>query len=268
MATVKEAVQLLKDFAPEEHQYKKEYDNIGLMVGDENAQVNKIMCCLDVTEDVIDEAIESGANLIIGHHPFIYYPIKNINTNTVQGRKILKAVKNDIAIYAAHTNLDFVKDGINDYMCAMLGLRNLVPLDPYIDADAGFGRVGELSNKIYCSAFKAEIEKVFQDKYVRLIGDPKAQVKRVAVINGGGGGELSYVDMALSMGADCLITGDVKHHVAVYAKENNLVLIEPQHYTMEHAYISRLVQVLKIEAKSSKLNIEILQSLREKNPRA
>lgn len=265
--TVKEALELLQGFAPEEYEYKKEYDNIGLTCGRYDAEVTKILCCLDVTEKVLNEAVAEGVQLIISHHPMIWRPIRNIRGDDVLGRKLLKAMEHNIAIYAAHTNLDFCPDGINDYIADQLGLRNIVPLEPYGDERAGLGRVGELANKVFITVLKGEVETVLKDRYVRIVGEPYAQVKRIAVINGAGGGETAYVDMALKAGADCLITADVKHHVAVYAADAGLTLIEPQHFTMEHAYISRLVQILKIEAKSHKTDLEIIQAVSEVNPR-
>lgn len=265
--TVGEAVAILRDFAPEEYGYKKEYDNIGLILGDESKPVTRILCCLDVTMRVIDEAISLGAELIFSHHPMIWNPISRITSDTVLGRKLLKAAEHGIAVYAAHTNLDFVRDGINDYVASLLGLHNVTSLEPYIDDETGYGRVGDLANKVYCSVFKGEVESVLHDNYVRTVGEPYAQVKRVAVINGGSGGDTKYVDMALKAGADCLVTADVKHHVAMYALESGITLIEPQHFTMEHCYIARLVQNLKIEAKARKADVEIVQSQIEHNPR-
>lgn len=265
--TVGHALAMLRDFAPEEYYFKEEYDNIGLILGDENNPVSKILCCLDVTERVIDEAIAGGYELIVSHHPMIYNPIYSVTSKDVVGRKLIKAAEHKIAIYAAHTNLDFVKDGINEFVAAQLGLRNPEFLHPYADGGVGFGRVGDLANKVYVTVLKGEVETVLRDNYVRIIGDEYALVKRIAIINGGGGGDTKYVDMALKMGADCLITADVKHHVAMYAFENGLTVIEPQHFNMEHCYISRLVQILKIEAKARKINLEITQSVREVNPR-
>lgn len=267
MATVGEIINTLRNFAPEDFQFKSEYDNVGLMLGDERATVTKVMCCLDVTANVINEAASEGAELIISHHPLIWSPLRSITADTVDGRKILAAAKAGISVYSSHTNLDFVKDGINDFVAFSLGLRNIEPLDAYISDEEGFGRVGNLSNKVYCTVLKGEVESLLKDNYVRIIGEPLAQVKRIAVINGGSGGDTKYIDMALKANADCLITADVKHHVAVYARECGLTVIEPQHFTMEHIYISRLVQILKIEAKSNKLNVEILQSSSENNPR-
>ncbi|MCL2797272.1 MAG: Nif3-like dinuclear metal center hexameric protein [Firmicutes bacterium] len=267
MATVEQVIGMLKDFAPEEHAFKEEYDNVGLLFGDKTAPVTKLVVALDATEAVIDEAVTLGAELIVSHHPFIYCPVKRINAEDIIGRKILKAAKAGINIYSAHTNLDFVKDGINDFLAVSLNLREIKPLTPYISEQAGFGRVGELQSKVFCSVLKGEVEMLLSDMHVRVIGDLTAQVKRVAIINGGGGGDTKYIDMALSAGADCLITADVKHHVAVYAREAGLTVIEPQHFNMEYAYLSRLCRILKIEAKSRKTKIEILQSQAETNPR-
>lgn len=265
--TVEKALSLMRGFAPEEYQYKEEYDNIGLIVGRPENTVTKILVCLDVTDKVIDEAIREGAQLIISHHPMIWAPVKNIRGDNVLGRKLLNLIEHKIAVYAAHTNLDFVRDGVNDFAAAQLGLRNVRPLEPYIDEEQGFGRVGELANKVFITVLKGEVESVFNDRFVRILSEPYAQVKKIAVINGAGGGDTKYVDMALQAGADCLITADVKHHVAVYAADAGLAVIEPQHYAMEHAYIARLVQTLRIEAKSNKVNVEVVQAESESCPR-
>ncbi len=267
MSKIKDVIDIMKQIAPEEFAYNKEYDNIGLIVGDPEAEVERVLCCLDVTDNVLDEAVKVGANMIISHHPMIFRPIKNISAADSQGRKIIKAIQKGIAIYAAHTNLDFVRDGINDFLANALGLMDIKPLDPYIDDTAGFGRVGNLSVRTNCMALKAEVKALLKDDYVRIVGEPNREVKRIAVINGAGGGDISYVDMAMQAGADCLITADVKHHVAVYAYDNKITIIEPQHFTMEHAYIIRLVKILKMECVARKIKLEILQSATEVNPR-
>ena len=265
--TVGEVMEIMSSLAPAEYEYTQDYDNIGLLLGDKNALVERVLCCLDVTERVIDEAASLGARLIISHHPMIYGSISRITADDVLGRKILKAAHYGISVFAAHTNLDFAPGGINDYVARLIGLINIKPLLLYNDGKAGFGRVGDLTSSVYCSVLKGEVESVLRDSCVRMAGEPYAQVSRVAVINGGGGGDVKYVDAAIAAGADCLITADVKHHVAMYAFENGVTLIEPQHFTMEHCYISRLVQNLKLEAKARKAEIDIVQSRSEQNPR-
>lgn len=267
MARVKDIVSLLNNVAPETNVLKDEYDNVGLLVGRADAEVKRVLCCLVATEEVISEAGELGVQLIVAHHPMIYAPVKSVTDNDVTGRKILAAIERGIAVYAAHTNLDFSGGGINDFTAQLLGLLDVSVMQPYISDHEGLGRVGNLSGKMYAAVLKGQVENLFKDKYVRIIGEPYEYVSRVAIINGGGGGSTDYVDMALKSGADCLITADVKHHVAVYAKENGLTVIEPQHYTMEHCYITRLVQILKLEALSAKLDVEIIQSSKDINPR-
>lgn len=267
MAKVKDVMAVMRKIAPEEYCFKEEYDNIGLIVGDENADVKKVLCCLDVTNAVLEEAVKIHADMIVSHHPMIFYPIKNVTTSDVQGAKIFTAIKNGISIFAAHTNLDFVRDGINDFVAAGLGLMNIHTIYPYVNESEGLGRIGSLSTKQCCTALKSELETLLKDHYIRIVGEPFSEVMHIAVINGAGGGDTKYVDMAINAGADCLITADVKHHVAIYAKDRGLVLIEPQHFTMEYSYIARLVQILKIECKAQKLDFEIVQSVREVNPR-
>lgn len=267
MPKVNDIMDIMRKIAPIEYAFNKEYDNIGLIVGDVDSEVKTILCCLDVTDDVLNEAIDLNAELIISHHPMIFKPIKNVTTSDSQGRKIYKAIKNNVAIYAAHTNLDFVKDGINDFLADELGLMDIEPLDPYISETEGLGRVGNLSGSVFCTVLKSEVETLLRDDYVRIVGEPDNLVRRVAIINGAGGGDTSYIDMALKAKADCLITADLKHHVAVYAKDNGLTVIEPQHFTMEYAFISRLVKIMKIETLAKKIRVNILQSKREVNPR-
>ncbi len=265
MATVKDVVALIESVAPEKN--KCDFDNVGLLVGRSNALVRRVLVCLDATTDVIDEAIKKNVQLIIAHHPMIFNPIKSVSDDTVLGNKILTAVENGIAIYAAHTNLDFTAGGINDFVAELLGLTEVTALEPYISESEGLGRIGKLPSRAFAGVLKGEIEELFRDRGVRIIGEPYSPVSRVAVINGAGGGDVEYVDRAKAAGADCLITAEVKHHVAVYAMESGLTVIECQHYTMEHCYLTRFMQMLKMEATHEKIDVEIIQSQRDVNPR-
>ncbi|MGN8225507.1 Nif3-like dinuclear metal center hexameric protein [Gracilimonas sp. BCB1] len=108
---------------------KMDYDNVGLLVGDPNAQVTSILTCLDVTDSVVAEAIETGCELIVAHHPLIFSKIGSINPTNEQGRIIYKLIKNDIGLLVAHTNLDAALDGVSFVLANMLGLDNLKFLD-------------------------------------------------------------------------------------------------------------------------------------------
>lgn len=123
-----EIIQLFEQFSPKG--YAMEGDKIGLQIGTLNKKVERVIVALDVLENVIDEAIRKDAKLIIAHHPFIYRPLKNVMTDTVQGRMIEKLLKHEIAVYAAHTNLDVAKGGINDWLAAALEIESPEVLVP------------------------------------------------------------------------------------------------------------------------------------------
>lgn len=121
----------IEDFAPLALQ--ESWDNSGLILGDRDQEVKSIMVCLDVTETVLNEAIEKGCNLILSHHPIIFKGIKKLTENNSDQRILRKAIKNDIAIYAAHTSLDNAKEGINSFLAKKLGLKNISILAPKED---------------------------------------------------------------------------------------------------------------------------------------
>ena len=128
---IKEITSFLEEIAP--LSFQENYDNCGLIVGDNTNVVNSVLITLDCTEDVVDEAIETGCNFIIAHHPIVFSGIKNLNGKNYVERVIIKAIKNDIAIYAIHTNLDNVAHGVNTKIAEKLGLENCKILAPKRD---------------------------------------------------------------------------------------------------------------------------------------
>jgi len=128
---IKEITQFLEGIAP--LNYQENYDNSGLIVGGEDMQVTSVLICLDSVEEVIEEAIENGCNLIIAHHPIIFSGLKKINGKNHIERTIIKAIKNDIAIYAIHTNLDNIKGGVSSKIADLLDLKNQQILSPKRD---------------------------------------------------------------------------------------------------------------------------------------
>jgi dinuclear metal center YbgI/SA1388 family protein len=126
--TIKEITTYLETLAP--LAYQESYDNSGLLVGDDTQEVSGALICLDSTEEVIEEAIRKDCNLVIAHHPIIFSGLKKITGRTYIERTVIKAIKNDIAIYAIHTNLDNVEKGVNAKICERLGLKNMRILSP------------------------------------------------------------------------------------------------------------------------------------------
>lgn len=129
--TVKAIIDLFEQWVP--LHYAESWDNVGLLVGDRTMQVDKLMITLDVTEEVVDEALKNNVNMIIAHHPLIFEGLKAINLTNFKGKIIQKLIKHDIAVYAAHTNLDIVSGGVNDLLAEKIGLENSKVLHPMIE---------------------------------------------------------------------------------------------------------------------------------------
>ena len=128
MVKIKDITQYLEQFAP--LRYQESYDNCGLLTGDEDWPVKGVLISLDCTEQVVEEAIESNCNLIVAHHPILFKPLKKLSGKSYVERTITQAIKNDVAIYAIHTNLDNVKEGVNKKLAQKLGLTDLKILSP------------------------------------------------------------------------------------------------------------------------------------------
>ena len=131
MPTVQDVINHLESIAPPA--YQESYDNSGLIVGHPETEVTGVLVCLDSVESIIEEAIQKKCNLVIAHHPIVFSGLKKINGKNYVERIVIKAIKNDIAIYAIHTNLDNVKDGVNRVIAERLGLTDLQVLSPKKD---------------------------------------------------------------------------------------------------------------------------------------
>lgn len=130
---LKEIVELIESFAP--LQYQEPYDNSGLAVGDVNMEITGVLLCTDITSDVIDEAVQQDANLVLSHHPVIFAPLKRLTGKTSTERIVLKAIQNNIALYCSHTNMDNIYDGVNIKICEKIGThqnRILAPLPNHL----------------------------------------------------------------------------------------------------------------------------------------
>ncbi len=202
-----------------------EWDNVGLLVGDENRDIKKVLAVLDVTNEAVEKAIELGAELILSHHPVFFAPIKRINTETPDGKMIMKAIEKKINIYAAHTNCDVADCGINARLAEIFELQNTEPLE-----DNGLGRIGNLADKMSFGDFAKLCKCKLNTPYVRICGDIKQNVKRIAI---GSGACSDSIPAAIEKGAYVMITGDTKYHEMLDAKELGISIIDAGHYPTE-----------------------------------
>lgn len=208
MIKVKEIASAIETFAPKDLQ--ESYDNVGLQVGNPESAVNAVLLCLDVSEDVLKEAKDRECNLIISHHPLIFKGIKNLTGADDTQRMVIEALKNNIAVYSAHTNLDSVWDGVSHEIARRLGLMDLEVLEPQTqNIKAGLGVVGNIK-PLPKIEFLRKVKDTFKVGALRYSAQsPSLVVRRVAVCGGSGA---SLLSSAIKAKADILVTGDVKYH--------------------------------------------------------
>lgn len=208
MVTVGDIANVIEDFAPKSLQ--ESYDNTGLQIGDPAMPVTAVLLCLDVTEDILAEALQRQCNLIISHHPLIFRGLKSITGSTPIERIAASAIRNNVAIYSAHTNLDSAWEGVSHEMAHALGLTDITVLEPK-DSEAltGLGVVGNLRPTPKME-FLRKVKETFGVKHLRYsVQSPQLVIKRVALCGGAGA---SLIPLAITAGADAIITGDVKYH--------------------------------------------------------
>lgn len=242
--TIKEVYDYLHSVAP--FQYQESYDNAGLIVGDSARTCTGVITCLDSTEAVIDEAIALGANLVVAHHPIVFRGLKRFNGSNYIEKAVIKAIKNDIAIIAIHTNLDnVISNGVNERIAMQIGLLNIEPLSVKTEIDqskgsVGSGVVGILPEPIEEMEFLQGLKEkmnVSIVKHTHLLGD---KVSKIAVCGGVGGFLLKN---AIKSGAQVFITSDYKYHEFFDANER-IVIADIGHYESEQFTINLLQELI------------------------
>jgi len=234
MTTVNDIYSYLKTLAPLALQM--DFDNSGLQIGRTDAEVTRAVLALDITGEVVDEAVDCGAQLIISHHPLIFTPLKSISADSPTGEKLLRLAENRVAAISMHTNLDIADGGVNDVLIRLLGAEP----EAVLDAD-GCGRVGTLPEEIDLTELLARCKRVLHTSALRYL-DCGRRVRRIAVTGGSGGGAIAD---AVRLGCDCYITADIKYHQFLEAKELGLSLIDGDHFGTEDPVIPALAAKLR-----------------------
>jgi len=180
-----------------------------MQVGDTGRDIQSVLLTTDVTPDVVNEAIMSGTNLIISHHPLLFHGLKQVCGQTPQARVVESAIKHDIAIYSAHTSLDSVKGGINTRLADKLGVTDYRILVPGESGETGLGVIGRLKEPMAYADFIAHVRKILQTTYIRYTRPAKENVQTVALCGGSGA---EFIGEAIAQGADVYLTADCKYH--------------------------------------------------------
>jgi dinuclear metal center YbgI/SA1388 family protein len=226
---------------------QESYDNAGLILGSPELTVTGVMVSLDLTLEVAQEAKRRGCSLIVSHHPIIFKGLKRISGDDPVGQVLIYCIREDVAIYAIHTNLDNVPHGVNGRIARILGLENckvLLPRDsgqtnPY--PGAGSGLLGTLPEPLSFSAFLARVRTLFGSTVIRHSTPAPRPIQRVAVCGGAGS---FLISNALEAGADAFLTGDLKYH-EFFEPNGRMLLADIGHYESEQYTSDLLEELLK-----------------------
>ena len=225
---LKEVIDKLNSFSP--NSYQESFDNSGLQVGDMSQNINSVLVCLDVTEDVLNEAISRGANLIVSHHPLIFHGLKRVTIDTYIERIIRLAIKNDIAIYSMHTNLDKIRYGVSWRLAEELKLKNISILSKDKEnVNIGLGAIGDTDEEYDELEFLQYVKQKLNLQVLKHSPLLHKKVKKVALCGGSGA---EFISEAIAQQADIYITADVKYH-EYFTVDNQLVIVDVGHYESE-----------------------------------
>ena len=261
MYTVAAVENMLYDWAPKD--LAESWDNVGLLVGDPCATVQRILVSLDITEAVVEEAAEMQADLIVAHHPVMnctWHPVQTLRTDDRQGRILTGLIRHNIAAICMHTNLDAADGGINDILAEKLGLSGLIPL-----SEQKIGRIGTLNCELPLVEFTHSVVKSLGCHGLRYT-DCGKPVHRVAV---GGGACGEFIPQAMAHGCDTFVTSDLKYHDFLDTTEMNL--IDAGHFPTEDLICAELVKRLSAAfpaasvIKTAAHNSEVIQYCMKEN---
>ncbi|TFV51941.1 Nif3-like dinuclear metal center hexameric protein [Blastococcus sp. TF02A-35] len=241
------------------------WDAVGLVCGDPDEPVAKVLFAVDPTAAVVDEVVGTGAQLLVTHHPLFLTPVHGVPADDPKGRLVHRLVRAGAGLLVAHTNADRAPEhGVNDALAAVLGLADAVPLEPdATDPRAGLGRVGRLAEPMTLRAFAEHAASVLPATAggVRAAGDPDRAVRTVAVCGGSGG---SLLGAAAAAGADVLLTSDLRHHPVSEALEvPGPALCDVAHFASEWPWLPVAAEVLRADLGG---RVEVEVSTRRTDP--
>jgi dinuclear metal center YbgI/SA1388 family protein len=249
----------------------EEWDEVGLVAGHPSAEITKVMFAVDPTLDVIDEAIEWGAELLITHHPLLLKGVTSVAANTPKGKAVHRLIESGTALLTVHTNGDSAVGGVSDVLADALGLDNVSPLTRAANGlpEEGIGRVGDLAEATTLGDFAARVFGILPSVAggVRVSGDKDGLVRRVAVCGGAGD---SLFDQVRASGADLYVTADLRHHSASEAREAAVngrpYLIDVSHFASEWLWLPAAADALGNVLADQGLDVDIRVSATNSDP--
>lgn len=234
-----EIAKIIESAAPKSLAY--EWDNVGILCGDGEKEIKKILLTLDVNEFTVNEAIENKCDMIISHHPILMDGIKRIDFSTSLGRMLKNLIQNEIVVFAAHTNMDTAENGINKVLADIFELNNIKILEENGE-NTGLGRYGSLKSTVTLKEFCEITKSKLNTPHIRVSGDLEKKIKTVAVASGSCS---DIIPTALRKGCDVIITADMKYHNAMDSAESGIAVIDAGHYPTEIIVMDIFEELIK-----------------------
>lgn len=242
MIKIKDITNCLEAVAP--LAWQEDYDNAGLVVGNKNAACSGVMICLDVFSTTLRQAIHKHCNLIVAHHPLIFHGIKKIVSGSEMETILELALKNDIAIYCTHTNMDAALGGVNSVLAQKLGLNTIKALDnSRFRQEANYlgeGAFGKLEQKVYAKDYLNSVKQTLGLQAIRYIGDIDRDIDTIGFCGGSGS---FLIEKAIEKGCQMFLTGDIKYHDFLSA-ENKIILADIGHFESEQFIKERIKEII------------------------
>jgi dinuclear metal center YbgI/SA1388 family protein len=239
---VRDVVDALDRRYPRE--WAEQWDRVGLVLGDFDTPVRTVLCVVDCVPETVDEALDTGADLILAHHPLLLKPVSSIAPDTYKGRIIHRLIRGGVALYVAHTNADVAGPGVSDALAARLDLGGTRPLVPGEDG-RGIGRIGTLAAPMSL----ADLTRFAAERLpataggVRAAGDPGRIIRTVAVCGGAGD---SFLGDATRAGVDAYLCADLRHHPAgEHLANGGPALLDVAHWASERPWLDEVAQWLR-----------------------
>ncbi|MEA3231060.1 MAG: Nif3-like dinuclear metal center hexameric protein [Thermodesulfobacteriota bacterium] len=271
---VGDVIQIMEAIAPSH--LAEDWDNVGLQAGRMDWPVRSIWVALDPTPEVMDAACQAGADLLITHHPLIFKPLQKVDFATPEGKVVRRAVLDQTAVFAAHTNLDSAKEGLNDLLARKIGLKRISVLKPRVDlsksdvdpigkvdATEGLGRIGSLDANTTLAGLALRVKEVLDLVSIQVAGRPDLPVRKVAVCTGSGG---SLLPAFLSSAADVYLSGDLTYHNGRVVEAVDRGLIDIGHFASEHIVVEDLSRRIRQVLAQTGEKVAVTACTLEKDP--
>lgn len=263
MPTVAEIATFLEAFAPTS--LAADWDNVGLLVGDRGIDVQKVMTCLTITPESAAEALEEGAGLIVAHHPLPFRPLRQLSTDTNEGRMLWDLARGGVSIYSPHTAFDSAAEGINHQLARQLQLTEveaLLPAEQSVQEatnSPGTGRYGSLPQPATLQSLIEGLKQSLHLDVLQYVGRPDQEITRVGIGCGSAG---EFLANASEKGCECFVTGEMRFHDCLHAEALGLGVVLLGHYASERFAVENLATVMAEQFPSC----QIWPSKRESDP--